>query len=123
MWRDRSQVISLHGSKCKKCGTPQYPIQRVCTVCYAKDEYNEYNFSDKKGNVFTYTLDHLASTENPPMIKAVVDFDGGGRMFCQMADCDPENMKVGLPVEMVFRRILDAAGFHNYFWKFRPAIK
>ena len=123
LWRDRSQVLSLHGSKCLRCGTPQFPIQRVCTVCFAKDEYKEYNFSDKNGKVYTYTIDYLASSENPPMVKAVVDFEGGGRMFCQMADCDPDNVKVGMPVEMVFRKIYDAAGFHNYFWKFRPAIR
>jgi uncharacterized OB-fold protein len=94
----------------------------VCAVCFAKDQYEEYGFSDKKGKVYTYTIDYLASSEDPPMVKAVTDFEGGGRMFCQMADCDPQNIKVGLPVEMVFRKIYDAAGFHNYFWKFRESI-
>jgi hypothetical protein len=40
LWRIRKEVLALCGSKCKRCGTPQYPYQRVCVKpgCGAIDE-------------------------------------------------------------------------------------
>ena len=62
-WRERKALLAFNGSKCKRCGTPQYPPQRVCVNpgCGAIDEMENYRFSDKSGVLFTYTEDHLAS--------------------------------------------------------------
>jgi 3-hydroxy-3-methylglutaryl CoA synthase len=62
LWRERKSVLALCGAKCKKCGTPQYPYQRVCVNpgCGAIDEMEYYRFSDKRGKLFTYTGDSLA---------------------------------------------------------------
>ena len=54
------------------------------------------------------------------MIGAVVDFDKGGRMLCQLTDVDPDNVGIGDELEMTFRRLYTAGGVHNYFWKARP---
>ncbi len=51
---------------------------------------------------------------------AAVNFHGGGRFFSQMTDRDPDNLKVGMEMELTFRRIHDALHIHNYFWKCRP---
>jgi hypothetical protein len=50
----------------------------------------------------------------------VLDFDGGGRMRCQLTDAAEDEVRIGLRVEMTFRRLVTAAGVHNYFWKARP---
>jgi uncharacterized OB-fold protein len=47
----------------------------------------------------------------------VIDFDGGGRLQCELADADATSIRVGDRVEMTFRRIFTVAGVHNYFWK------
>jgi hydroxymethylglutaryl-CoA synthase len=51
---------------------------------------------------------------------AVLDFDGGGRMRCQLTETGEDEARIGLRVEMTFRRMVTAAGVHNYFWKARP---
>ncbi len=120
MWRDRREVLALYGTKCKKCGTLHFPKQRICAECQAKDEYENVRLS-KTGKLFTYCMDYLAPTLDPPMVKAVVDLDDEGRMFCQMTDiADSTELSIGMPVEMTFRKIHEAAGFYNYFWKCRP---
>lgn len=118
--RERDQNIRLYGSKCQSCGYPQYPPQRVCTICHTRDKMESCRFSDKKATVFTYTQDFLALTPDPPLVIAVLNFAGGGRIVAQMTDCDPKELKVGMPVEMSFRRIFEAGGIHNYFWKCVP---
>jgi len=124
LWRDRKMILSLHGSKCKKCGTPQYPAQRVCVNpdCGAIDEMGDYTFYDKKASVFTYTGDHLAASIDPPAIYGFVNFEGGGRYWFDFTDCDLDQLKVGMPMEMTFRRkaLDEARGQHVYYWHAMP---
>jgi hydroxymethylglutaryl-CoA synthase len=123
-WRERRAISSLWGVKCKKCGTPQMsPIGqnlRVCTVCQAKDEFEDYLFSDKTGKLFSYAIDQLQPTGNPPGVNGVVDFDGGGRLICELTDYEVDKVKVGMPVEMTFRKMYESRGINNYFWKAKP---
>ena len=74
------------------------PPQRVCVKCQA--------------------IDRMAP--EPPMVVAVIDFDGGGRYPCELTDVDPKALRIGDRLEMTFRRLLTAGGVHNYFWKARP---
>jgi len=120
LWRERKSVLALFGVRCKQCGTPQYPPTRVCAVCQSKDNFEDYKFSDKRGSLFTYAIDHLAITPDPPGVNGVIDFDGGGRILCDLTDCDPKKVKIDLPVEMTFRRLYQSGGINNYFWKARP---
>ncbi|MBI2857663.1 MAG: hydroxymethylglutaryl-CoA synthase family protein [Chloroflexi bacterium] len=117
--REVDQNIRLHGAKCDDCGCIQYPPQRVCTRCHSKDKSTPVRFSGRKGYIYTYSMDYLGATSQPPLVIAVVNFEGGGRMLTQMTDRDPAAIKVGLPVEMTFRRLYSADGVHNYYWKSR----
>jgi hydroxymethylglutaryl-CoA synthase len=121
MWRDRSQNLALCGAKCRKCGTQQYPVQRICVGCHAKDEFDLIRLSDKKATIFTFTNDNLAPSPNPPASVAVLDFEGGGRWTFDVTDRDPKELKVGMPVELTFRKLNTAYGIHNYWWKAKPA--
>ena len=76
--------------------------------------------ADAEGTVTTFTIDRLSYTPSPPMVFAVVDFDGGGRLPVELTDVDAEDVRVGDRVEMTFRRLSTADGIHNYFWKARP---
>jgi 3-hydroxy-3-methylglutaryl CoA synthase len=120
LWRESKSVLTFYGKKCRHCGYPQYPPQRVCSNCKAKDEFEDYKFSDKKGHVFTYTVDYLTSNRESPAVVGIIDFEGGGRVMCEIAECEPSQIKVGMPVEMCFRKIGLRGGIHNYFWKARP---
>jgi hydroxymethylglutaryl-CoA synthase len=123
-WRDRRNVTALYGVRCNKCGTPQiHPIGqsiRICAMCQAKDDFEEYRFSDKKGTLFSYAIDQLQPTKNPPGLNGVVDFDEGGRLICELTDYDLEKVKIGMPVEMSYRKMLQGQGIINYFWKAKP---
>jgi 3-hydroxy-3-methylglutaryl CoA synthase len=123
-WRDRKSVRALYGVRCNKCGTPQvHPIGqtiRICNACQAKDDFEEYKFSDKKGKLFSYAIDQLQPTKNPPGLNGVVDFDEGGRLICELTDYDLTKVKIGMPVEMSYRKMLQGEGIINYFWKAKP---
>ncbi|MCU1395646.1 MAG: 3-hydroxy-3-methylglutaryl CoA synthase [Ilumatobacteraceae bacterium] len=72
------------------------------------------------GTIVTYTIDKLSYSLNPPVVFAVVDFDGGGRLPIELTDVDAAEVEIGGRVEMTFRKLFTADGVHNYFWKARP---
>jgi hydroxymethylglutaryl-CoA synthase len=119
-WRDLEWDGRLTGTKCLKCGTPQYPKQRVCIECETKDQYVPYTFFDKPAKVFSFSHDYVMQTVDPPVTVTIVNFEGGGRIMCDMTDRDPDSIKVGLPLEMTFRRLYYVGGIYNYWWKCRP---
>ena len=119
-WREQRRILPLYGVKCRQCGTVQYPPQRICITCGAKDDFEDYKFSDKKARIFTYATDRLTPSKAPPAVNAVIEFEGGGRMICELTDCDSTKIKVGMPVEMTFRKLREFTSMHDYFWKARP---
>ena len=121
-WRDRAQALPLIGVRCTNCGTVQFPNNRACYECGAYDQMEPQKLQHT-GAIFTFTLDHLVGGEylETPVPKLVVDLDGGGRIFLDMTEVDPETVRIGDRVELTFRRLHDGAGFHNYYWKARPA--
>ena len=120
LWREQDQIIRLYGAKCNQCSSTQYPPQRVCASCLAKDDSQPVRLADKKGSVFTYSMDYLAGTTDSPLVVTVINFDGGGRMLCMMTDRVLDEVHVDMPVEMSFRKLRVVNGIHNYFWKSVP---
>ena len=120
VFRGRHWKFSFVGSECTECGARHLPPQQVCVSCGAVKKMKGLPFSGRRGNVATYTLDRLAYTLNPPMVMAMIDFDGGGRVELEITDCEPETVDIGMELEMTFRRFWTADGVHNYFWKARP---
>ncbi len=123
-WREQKDILALCGTRCKRCGTPQYPSQRVCVnpKCGTIDEMEYYRFSDKKAKLFSYTSDSLAYSVSPPEMYGVLEFEGGGRFAFNLTDCEPGALAVDIPLEMTFRRkyLDNVRGIHGYFWKAMP---
>jgi len=120
-WREQKSILRCYGSRCRDCGQAIFPIQRICLNCQSKDNYEEIRYSDRVGKVFSFTRDQLAGrSDDPVVVQTVLDMEDGARLYLMMTDCDPSEVKVGLPVELTFRRIYEGANFHNYFWKCRP---
>jgi 3-hydroxy-3-methylglutaryl CoA synthase len=74
----------------------------------------------QRGTVTTFTIDKLAYSQSPPVVFAVVDFDGGQRLPVELTDVDADEVAIGMRVEMTFRKLFTADGIANYFWKARP---
>jgi len=111
--------FGFSGSRCTACQFMHLPPVRTCKKCGTIDAMATESLAARQGTVATYTVDRLAFSPSPPVVEAVVDFDGGGRYTLEVADSDPESLKVGTRVGLTFRRLNTAGGVHNYFWKAR----
>ncbi len=120
VWREKNKNLKLQGFRCRTCGYPQYPPEKVCANCGTRENMEPYDFADKKGQVFTFTKDYLAPTLAPPLVVCIVNIDGGGRLMLAMTDVIESEVNVGMPVEMSFRLLFVADGTPSYFWKCMP---
>ncbi len=118
-FRDRDDDVTLAGLRCRRCGCVQYPRQRVCFRCHARDDFERVRLSDKVGALKSFTFDNFAGSPSPPLVAAVVDVEGA-RLYLQMTDASPKEVKLDLPVELTFRKMHEAGGAPNYYWKCTP---
>jgi len=120
LWRESDKNIRLYAGQCNQCGYVQYPPQKVCVNCQARDDMSSLRLSDQPGALFTYSMDYIAGTTDTPLVVGVVDFDIGGRMLCMMTDRELDEVRIGMSVEMSFRKLRVVNGIHNYYWKAIP---
>ncbi|MDQ1330675.1 MAG: hypothetical protein QG578_940 [Thermodesulfobacteriota bacterium] len=124
LWRKRKMLLGMVGGKCGKCGTAQFPKMDICVnpSCGAVKSQADYEFAGVPAKIKTFTGDLLAVSVDPPHKYGMVQFEGGGRFMADFTDCDFEELKVGLPVQLVFRKRVEdkERGFVNYFWKAMP---
>ncbi|MHA1148516.1 MAG: OB-fold domain-containing protein [Promethearchaeota archaeon] len=124
LWRETKSLYQLYGNKCRKCGTIQYPMMfPSCYNCRTDGELDPIKLK-MKGELFTFTLDHLVGGAyyDTPVPRCVIDLEGGGRLLADMTEIEnpEENVKIGMKVELVFRKMHEGAEFKNYYWKCRP---
>jgi uncharacterized OB-fold protein len=124
-WRFQSQRYRLVGEVCNQCGAKLFPPRDVCPEC-SKPAYEPFQFSGK-GEVYSYTTIHnapLGFEDLVPYTVALVKLEEGPMLTAQLTDVNPDEVRIGLPVEMVTRRLREEgeAGMIVYGYKFRPRL-
>jgi uncharacterized OB-fold protein len=118
-WRLSPTVYHLLGSKCSDCGHITYPQTKVCHKC---SSFNQKDYQlPKTGKVHTFCINWTPPPGlEPPTVNVIVDLDGGGRYVGLITEVsNPEEVKIGTKVEMVFRKIVNDSGLDVYGYKFR----
>jgi 3-hydroxy-3-methylglutaryl CoA synthase/uncharacterized OB-fold protein len=118
--RSEDWKLAFVGSRDRSTGALHLPPARVSSAGGAVDDMEPAPMADVAATVVTFTIDRLAYSQSPPIVFAVVDFDGGGRFPVELTDVDADAVAIGTRVEMTFRRLFSADGIHDYFWKARP---
>ncbi len=108
------------GSRDRDTDALHLPPARVSFVGGNTDDMDPAPMADVPATVATFTVDSLAYSPSPPVVFAVADFEGGGRLPVELTDVRPADVSIGMTVEMTFRRLNTADGIANYFWKARP---
>jgi 3-hydroxy-3-methylglutaryl CoA synthase/uncharacterized OB-fold protein len=117
--RSEAWKFGFVGSRDPGSGSIHLPPQRVSADGAHVDAMEPAPMADVAGTVATFTIDRMAYSPSPPVVFAVVDFDGGGRLPVELTDLDADEVAIGKRVEMTFRRLFTADGIHDYFWKGR----
>ena len=125
-WRLQSQRYRLVGETCNKCGVKIFPPRDVCPECEAPAQ-EPFIFSGR-GEVYSYSTVHnppKGYEEFAPYTVALVRLEEGPLVAAQLTDVQPEELRIGMPVEMVTRRLHSEGeeGLIVYGYKFRRAVE
>jgi uncharacterized OB-fold protein len=123
-WRLQQQRYRLVGEICEKCGARIFPPRDVCPDCEAPAK-TPLVFSGR-GEVYSYsTVYHppRGFEEFAPYTVALVQLEEGPMVTAQLTDVDAGQVRVGMPVEMVTRKVQSGGenGAIIYGYKFRPS--
>jgi len=124
-WRVRKQRYSLIGEVCDRCGNKIFPPRDICPDCDAPAK-TPFQFSGR-GEVYSYsTIYHPPEgfEEFAPYTVALVKLAEGPLVTAQLTDVDSDKVEIGMPVEMVTRRLREDGkrGMIVYGYKFRPVL-
>ena len=90
--------------RCARCGHTRLPPAPVCPECRA--DTADWKQLSGRGEVYTYTIVHrpVAAGQPLPTVIAVIALEdaGGLRMISNVVDAAPEEIRIGLPVEVAW---------------------
>ena len=103
-WREYPQRYRMEAAKCTKCGKICFPPRLVCPVCGHR-EFDKVKLADE-GVVKTYTVIQTAPSgfeDEVPYAIGLVELKDGVTTMMQIADCEAEDLSIGMPVKVEFR--------------------
>jgi len=125
-WRLKKQRYALVGEICPHCEAKIFPPRDVCPECSGEAK-TPYVFSGK-GEVYSFTRMANAPAgfeEQAPYTVALIKLIEGPVVTAQLTDLGDDEVKIGMPVEMVTRKLRsdgDERGMLVYGYKFRPMV-
>ncbi len=124
-WRLKAQRYRLVGEVCEHCGAKIFPPRDICPNC-SHSAKESFEFSGR-GEVYSFSA--LSETAEKfqrfrPYTMALVKLEEGPLVTAQLTDVEPDKVKIGMPVEMVTRRLMEEGneGIILYGYKFRPML-
>lgn len=126
-WRLKKQRYALVGEVCPHCDAKLFPPRDICPHCGGEAK-QPYKFSGQ-GEVYSFTKMNNAPAgfeEQAPYTIALVKLAEGPVVTAQLTDLGDQQVEIGMPVEMVTRKIRndgDERGMIVYGYKFRPAVR
>ena len=106
-WREFPQRYRLEAAKCNGCDKILYPPRVACPKCGGTSF--ETSVLPRDGKVVTFTIVRVPPagfTEQTPLPIALVELADGVKVMVQIGDvADPEDICIGMPIRLEFRRI------------------
>ncbi|MCB1631729.1 MAG: OB-fold domain-containing protein [Pseudomonadales bacterium] len=97
----------LRFQRCKDCGSFRHVPRSMCPECNSMDW--EWGRSSGRGTVYTWTVVeralHPAFMKATPLAPVVVEMEEGVRLLSTLVDCAPQELAIGMPVEVVFEDV------------------
>jgi uncharacterized OB-fold protein len=105
--------------RCRACGSVQHRPRALCAGCLSGTI--EWFRASGRGRVHTWTVTRQnqaqAFREAVPYLLAWVDLDEGPRLLANLVGVTPEQVRLGMPVQVEFVEVGDELGVP----RFRPA--
>lgn len=105
--------------RCSACGALRHYPQPLCPHCHGFE--SDWQRMSGRGVVYSYSVArqafHPAFADRVPYVVATIELEEGVRMVSDLEDVSPEEVRIGLPVEVFFDRVDE----QTVLPRFRPA--
>jgi len=95
--------------RCRQCKTHRFPAREICSSCLSRDA--EWVKVSGEGEVFSYNVMHQiyhpGFAQEVPYAVVVVKLKEGAKMNSNLLGIKPHDIKIGIPVKVVFEDISD----------------
>ncbi|MFH1756112.1 MAG: Zn-ribbon domain-containing OB-fold protein [Candidatus Latescibacterota bacterium] len=108
-WRECPQRYRMEAAKCTKCGKVFFPPRLVCNACRA--ETFETVILPREGKIISYSLINVPASnfaDEAPIAFSILELADGTMISAQVTDCKPDELKIGAPIHLEFRKIQEA---------------
>ena len=97
----------LRIQRCAECGELRHPPGPMCPRCHATKR--DHVAAQGRGVVHSHVVHHHPPVPGlrSPYVVALVELEEGVRMVGNLLGCPPEDVYVGMPVELEFQRMDD----------------
>lgn len=106
---DATKEHKLLVQHCKDCDSHIFYPRRECPECWSTEL--DWTESSGKATLFAFSVTYegveAMFAEDLPIVVAWVDLPEGVRMTTNIIDCDPEEVKIGMDLEVVFKDVTD----------------
>ncbi|MGE0822928.1 MAG: Zn-ribbon domain-containing OB-fold protein [Candidatus Binatia bacterium] len=106
---DWCQKGELRFQRCQRCSTWRHPPRPMCGSCHSLDW--EWAPTKGKGKVYSWTTVHQALdpafATAVPYAAVIVELDEGPRLATWVTDISPDELRIGMPVEVWFDQVSD----------------
>ncbi len=117
----KQHELRIH--KCKNCGSHRFPPRLMCPDCNSTNV--EWSKVSGRGKIYSFIIPHAPGPGEPPArgfdypyaVLLVELPDAGVRIPSNIVDCEINDIRVGMPVEVVFEDITPEITLP----KFRPS--
>ncbi len=123
-WRECPQRYRMEAAKCTGCGKVFFPPRLVCDAC--KGETFEQTVLPDSGKLLAYTAITVPASnfkDEAPVSYGVIELDNGVRISAQITDCAEDELKIGLPVRIEFRKIQEAGESGVLCYGYKAVLK
>ncbi len=118
-WWEALKRHELYLQRCRDCAVIRYYPRTLCPECLSPR--TEWMRSSGRAKVYTFTATWQSQAagfrEALPYLLAYVELEEGPRMLTNIVDCRPEQVRIGMPVEVVYEDVTPEVTLA----KFRPA--
>ena len=106
----------LRFQRCSECGAWRHMPRESCEAC---GSFNwKWQPSSGKAKLFTWTVVHRALhpayAEEVPYTVVVVEMEEGVRLVSGLVDVRPDDLEIGLPLEVVFEDVTSDVALHRF---------
>jgi len=94
----------LRFQRCRDCGAAVFIPQPVCPGCFG--DGLRWVESSGRGTVYSYTVVHRPPSPAfaVPYVVVIAELEEGWHMLSNLVACDPADVSVDMPIEVVFER-------------------